>query len=230
MRMPRMSAAVWLPRAAGLALLLAMWLVSGCVYVGDWGASDAFREDFHSTHPMDAGGKVSVESFNGSIEVAGWDQNSVEVNGTKHASFHDALEEIKIDIDSTPGAIRIRAHPGASRFRNAGVRFSIRVPRKAVLELISSSNGRIEIDGVEGDARLRSSNGGIRVLRLKGNLQADTSNGPIEANDLHGNANLHTTNGSVRADASGGSFEATTSNGRIEVRLVDPATTGQVRL
>jgi len=212
-----------------LPLLGAMGLLCGCVYVGDWGDSDAFRQDFHSTHPLDAGGRVSVESFNGSIEVVGWEQNSVEVNGTKHASFREALNDIKVDVDATPAAIRIHASR-ADGFHNAGVRFSIRVPRKAVLELISSSNGRIDVDGVEGNARLRTSNGGIRVQRLKGDLQAETSNGTIETAELNGNASLRTSNGSVRGDASGGWFEAVTSNGRIEVRLMDPATSRPVRL
>ena len=212
-----------------LPLLGVMGALCGCVYVGDWGDSDAFRQDFHSTHPLEAGGKVSVESFNGPIEVAGWDQNSVEINGTKHASFREAMDEIKIDIDATPASVRVRASR-PDGFHNTGVRFSIRVPRNAVLELISSSNGRIDVDGVEGSAHLHTSNGGIRVLRFKGDLQADTSNGTIETGELSGNANLHTSNGSVRGDASGGSFEAVTSNGRIEVRLKDPATTWPVRL
>ena len=214
--------------ALGLCAVSAIGLLCGC-YIGDWGDSDAFREDFHSTHPLEAGGRVSVESFNGPIEVAAWDQNSVEVNGTKHAGFREALDNIKVDVDATPGAVRIRAshHDG---FLRGGVRFSIRVPRKAVLELVSSSNGRIDVDGVEGNARLRTSNGGIRVQRLKGDLQAETSNGPIETVELSGNANLRTSNGSVRGDASGGSFEATTSNGRIEVRLTDSAANGPVRL
>ena len=212
-----------------LPVLGALGLLSGCIYVGDWGDSDAFRQDFHSTHPLEAGGRVSVESFNGPIEVAGWEQNSVEVNGTKHASFREALEDIKVDVDSTPSSVRIRASR-PDGFHNAGVRFSIRVPHKALLELISSSNGRIEVEGVEGNARLHTSNAGIRVQRLKGNLEAETSNGTIETQELSGNANLHTSNGAVRGDASGGSFEAVTSNSRIEVRLTDPATTWPVRL
>ena len=212
-----------------LTALSALVVMSGCIYVGDWGDSDAYREDFHSTHPLEAGGKVSVESFNGPIEVAGWEQNSVEVNGTKHASYRGLLDDIKIDVDSTPGAVRIRARR-PDGFRRGGVRFSIRVPRKAVLELISSSNGRIDVDGVEGSARLHTSNGGIRVLRLKGDLTAETSNGTIETHELSGNTNLHTSNGSVRAEANGGSFEAVTSNGRVEVRLSDPASTWPVRL
>ena len=209
--------------------LLATVSLSGCIYVGDWGDSDAFKQDFHSTHALDPGGRISVESFNGAIDITGWDQSSVEVNGTKHASFHEALDEIKIDVNSTPSSLRIRATRGGDRFRNAGVRFSLRVPRKAVLELVSTSNGRIELDGVEGKARLHSSNGGLRLMRVNGDFEGETSNGPIDAQELRGNANFHTSNGSVHAEASGGSFEAVTSNGRIEVRLNDPAS-GPVRL
>jgi len=210
-------------------LVAAAWLLTGCIYVGDWGDSDAFKQDFHSNYPLAEGGRISVESFNGPIEIAAWDQNSVEINGTKHAGFRDALEEIKIDVNSNPNSLRIRALRGADRFRGAGVRFSLRVPRKAVLELASTSNGRIEVDGIEGKARLHSSNGGMRLTRVKGEFEAETTNGTIDAQDLRGNANFHTSNGSVHAEASGGSFEAVTTNGRIEVRLTDPAS-GPVRL
>ena len=212
-----------------LPLLGAMVLLSSCIDIGDFGDSYAFRQDFHSTHALEPGGRVSVESFNGPIEVVGWDQNSVEVNGTKHASFREALNDIKVDVDATAGAVRIHASR-SDGFHHGGVRFSIRVPRKTILELIASSNGRIDVDGVEGNVRLRTSNGGIRVQRLKGDLEAETSNGTIETQDLSGNANVHTSNGAVRGDASAGSFQAVTSNGRIEVRLIDPAASGPVRL
>lgn len=215
--------------ARSAPLLAAASLLSGCIYVGDWGDSDAFKQDFHSTHPLEAGGRISVESFNGSIEITAWDQSSVEINGTKHASFRDALDEIKIDVNSNPNSLRIRALRGGDRFHGAGVRFSLRVPRQAVLELASTSNGRIEVDGVEGKARLHSSNGGMRLMRVKGEFEAETTNGTIDVQDLRGNANFHTSNGSVHAEASGGSFEAVTTNGRIEVRLNDPAS-GPVRL
>src|SRR5271170_4724550 len=215
--------ALWVPLLAVVASL------TGCISIGDWGDSDAFKQDFHSSHPLDSGGRISVESFNGSIDISAWDQSSVEVNGTKHASFRDALDDIKIDVNATPSALRIRAVRGAERFHNAGVRFSLRVPRNSVLELVSTSNGRIEVDGVEGKARLHTTNGGMRLMRVKGDFEGETTNGGIDAQDFRGNANFHTTNGTVRAEASGGSFEAVTSNGRIELRLNDPAS-GPVRL
>lgn len=203
--------------------------LSGCIYVGNWGPSDAFRTDFHSNYAFRPNGVVTVESFNGSIQVAGWDQNAVEVNGTKHASYRSLVDAIKVDVNATPESIRIRA-VRPDPIGGAGVHFSIRVPRDTTLQLISSSNGRLDVDSVNGNARLKTSNGQIRVSRLKGEVDAETSNATIEAQELTGDANLHTSNGRIRASASGGAMEATTSNGRIEVRLTDPATNRTVRL
>src|SRR5689334_16027618 len=135
-----------------LPLLFAFLLLSGCVEFGDWGPSDAYKEDFHSTHPLNAGGTVSIETFNGPIEVIGWEQNSVEVNGTKYASTRSAVDWIKIDVNATPGAVRIRAIRPTDIHRNLGVRFTVRVPHKVVLERISSSNGQIRVEDVDGNA------------------------------------------------------------------------------
>ena len=212
-----------------LPMLAASLLLGGCLYIEDFDGLDTFHEDFHSTHPLDAGGSVTIEAFNGSIEVRGWEQNSVEVNGTKSGSSQSVLDAIKVEIDSTPGALRIRAVRPPDSYRHMGVRFSIRVPRKAVLELISTSNGRIQVDDTEGRARLHTSNGGIRVNRVKGEVEAHTSNGAIEAQDVEGNVNLQTSNGAIRAETTHGSFEGTTRNGSITARLNEPLGTWPVR-
>ena len=204
-------------------------LLPGCLYLGDFEESDNYHEDFHSTHPLDSGGSVSIETFNGSIELRGWEQNSVEVNGTKSASAKGALDALKIEINATPGSVRIRAVRPPDFYRNMGVRFSIRVPHKALLDLISTSNGKIQVEDLEGRARLRTSNGAIRVSRVKGEVEARTSNGTIEAQDIDGNVNLHTSNGAIRSETMHGSFEGTTSNGSITARLNDPAATWPVR-
>jgi hypothetical protein len=195
-------------------------LMTGCVYVGDWGDSDAFKEDFHSSYPLNPGGTVSLESFNGTIEIVGWEQNSVEVNGTKMASTKHALDAIKLDTTSTPGSLRIRAiRP--SEFQRMGIRFNLRVPHKVVLDLISTSNGKIQVEDTDGTVRLHTSNGAVRLSHVKGEMEVRTSNGAIDAQSVEGNTRFHTSNGSIRAELLHGSFEATTSNGSIEARMRD---------
>jgi DUF4097 and DUF4098 domain-containing protein YvlB len=215
---------------ARLLPLAPILLLTGCVEFGDFGDSEAYKEDFHHTYTLAPGGSVSVETFNGSVELMGWEQNSVEVNATKYASTKSALDAIKIDVSTPGGSVRVRAVKSSDFFRNMGARFTIRVPRKTMLELISTSNGHLRIEDVEGNARLRTSNGGIRMTRLKGEIEARTSNGSIEGDYLDGNAKLHTSNGAIRAEVTHGLFEATTSNGSITARLNDPATTWPVHV
>ena len=213
---------------ARLLPLAPVLLLTGCVEFGDFGDSEAYKEDFHHSYPLNAGGSVSVETFNGSIELMGWEQNSVEVNGTKYASSRSALDAIRMDVTAPGGSVRVRATKSSDFLRNGGARFTVRVPRSTMLDLISTSNGHIRIEDVDGNARLRTSNGAIRITRLKGALEARTSNGAIEVTSVEGDAKLHTSNGSIRAETTHGLFDATTSNGSITARLSDPSTTWPV--
>jgi DUF4097 and DUF4098 domain-containing protein YvlB len=213
--------AVWFPI---LALLLA-----GC---DDWnfGDSDRYKEDFHYTYPLTAGGRLSLDNFNGSVEISSWEKAEVEINGTKYANTQSRLNEIKIDITPSPSSISIRTTPPGDRRGNAGARYVIRVPRKVLLDPITSSNGGIRVDGIDGNVRLRTSNGTVRAMRVNGSLEANTSNGGVEASDVTGNTTIHTSNGTVRAEVKKGRFEATTSNGGINARVFEPDASNPVRL
>lgn len=211
-------------------LAAGLFVLTGCEDFGDWGPSDRYREDFHYSYALKPGGTVSLESFNGSIEVMSWEQPTVEVNGTKYASQKEYLDEMKVDANATPGQVRIRMLRPSFSHGNCGARFSIRVPKQVVLDEIVTSNGPIRVDGIDGNVRVRTSNGGVRVDNLKGELTARTSNGAIELREIEGNVRLHTSNGHIDAEASNGSFEAETSNSKIEARLVNPVSNWPVRL
>jgi DUF4097 and DUF4098 domain-containing protein YvlB len=214
-----------------LPLIAATLLMIGCDDLGDWGNSERFKEDFHGTFPLNAGGTVAVESFNGSVEVFAWDQNSVEVSATKYASTREQLDALKIDVAATsPASVRIRTIRPSGWHGNMGARYTIRVPRRVQLDSITTSNGAVRVEGIDGAAHLRTSNGTIRTTKVHGELDAHTSNGSIEAQDQDGNANLHTSNGAIRVDATHGSFEASTSNSSIVANLKDPATNWPLKL
>jgi DUF4097 and DUF4098 domain-containing protein YvlB len=193
------------------------------------GSSDRYKQDFHYSYPLAAGGRLSLENLNGSIEIYPWEKESVEINGTKYAHSQQALEDIKIDIAAAPGSLQIRTVP-AYGMRKGGARYSIRVPRTVQLDRIVSSNGSIRIEDIEGPANLKSTNGGIRVSRLRGELDARTTNGGIDAADHSGNARLQTSNGGINVELRKGSLNAITSNGGIDVRITEPDESQPVRL
>jgi len=181
---------------------------------------ERFTSDFHYNYPLQPGGRISLETFNGSIEVSGWDQNNIDISGTKSGPTQQAANDLPVSIDHTPEAVAIRVVRPVDRRNHQGARFVIKVPRTAVLERLATSNGAIRtVDGT-GPARLKSSNGSIHVQGLHGNLDAQTSNASVELLDIEGDVVAHTSNGRIRAERLRGTLEATSSNGGIVADLL----------
>ncbi len=212
-----------------LPLICSALLLTGCEF-DEFGPSDRFQSDFHYSYPLGAGGKLTVENFNGAVEITGWDQNTVDISGVKYASTEQLRDAIRIDIQHSESAVNIRTVRPSDHRGNLGARFVVKVPRKIELERITSSNGHVRVIDVDGPARIRTSNGAIRTERLTGNLEAQTTNGSIEAERVSGGANLKTTNGRVRADAVRGPFEASTSNGGIHVHMASNVPNAAMKL
>jgi hypothetical protein len=209
----RKQPALWLAVVAAVTL-------AGCeIDPSDWGESTRYKEDFSYSYKLTPGGRVSVESFNGSVEVIGWDKDTVEVTGTKSASRREVMEQIKIDAISEPGYLRVRAIRPIERNCNCGAKFILRVPSKVVIERVETSNGSLRAENFDGPARMKSSNGSVKLWRVNGDVEATTSNGSIEVSEFSGAATLKTSNGRVRADGIRGSFSADTSNGSIDVTI-----------
>ncbi len=204
---------------------LAALLMTGCDFENfDHGNRE--REEFSYTHNLRPGGRVSVENYNGRVEITGWERDTVEITGTKFAETRAELAAIKIDVAGGGDAVVIRTLRPSDRHGNSGAHYVIKAPRSVDLDKIRSSNGAIRVDGVVGQARLQTSNGSITVTGAAGALNAHTSNGRIEARLVKAARGseilLETSNGGI--DLSMDSFDAnavraSTSNGRITVTL-----------
>jgi hypothetical protein len=204
-------------------------LLAGCE-LEELASPATVKEDFSYSYPLKAGGRLSVESLNGSIRITGWERQEVEIRGTRQASSKELLEAMRIDIVPTAEAVRIRVVRPSGRRGSMGASFTIRAPRQIVVERAETSNGGVEVEDIEGEIRLASSNGGIRAVRIRGDVEASTSNGPVELAECSGAAVLRTSNGRIQAVGVRAPFEATTSNARIEARLAEAAGSGPVKL
>jgi DUF4097 and DUF4098 domain-containing protein YvlB len=200
---------------------LGTFCLMGCEDFGLAGTFDHYREDFHFSYPLSAGGRVELEGFNGSIDIIGWDKDLVEIDGTKYAGSEERLKQIKVDIAPSADAIIIRTIRPLERFGNAGIKYSLHVPRRAELSSIASSNGSIRVESIDGRARLRTSNGSIHASGIHGPLDAQTSNGTIDLSDMIGDTTVRTSNGSIHAEVKKGNFDAHTTNGSITARLLE---------
>lgn len=213
-------------RALLLPALAAGLLSLTACDIEDFHGGPRVERDFHYSYPLGANGKLSVEGFNGGVEVSGWDHDTVDISGTKYARSEQAVDDIQIRIDHTANAVSIRADRPSMSHGNNGVRYVIKAPRGAVIDRVSTSNGGIRIADGAGPARLKTSNGSLHISAWKGSLEAQTSNGGIEAelDAADGPIRLDTSNGSVQVrlpDHLGDDVRVHTSNGGITVRASD---------
>ncbi len=199
--------------AAGLIVL------AGCDFDEMSGGFERYNEDFHFNYPMKSGGRLAVDGFNGSIEVTVWDQETVDISGTKYARTPEYARDLKIEIDHPGDSVSIRAIRPTYSHNNCGVKFAIKVPRKYAIDHLVTSNGAIRAADAVGAARLKSSNGSIEVRNIKGALTAETSNSAVDLTDIDGDVDIRTSNGHIRALGIRGAFDATTSNSSIRASL-----------
>jgi hypothetical protein len=205
-------------------ILLSFGFLTGCG-IEQWGDSNRYQADFHQSHPMKSGDRLYIENFNGSVEIAGWDQQTADISGTKYASAEAILEALKIDVVASGDSIRVRTVRPSGHRGNMGARYVIRVPRGARLEQIQSSNGSLRIRDIDSAARLETSNGAIEVASVGGPITMHTSNGAIRADGVERGIEGTTSNAGIRVVL--GKVEErrpvrlTTSNGSVELAVDD---------
>jgi DUF4097 and DUF4098 domain-containing protein YvlB len=204
------------PAVLGLVLLQAGCDLENLV-------SERYREDLEYSHELKPGGRVTIENFNGLVEVLSWEKDEVRITGTKHASTEADLKNLKVETTVAGESVRIRAVRPDRRSGNMGAKLFIRVPRKVTLEQVATSNGGIRVEDIDGDAKLQTSNGSVQVRRVTGLLDARTSNGTIEADDLGGQTTLRTSNGAIRLGRVRGPVDAITSNASVTARMINSA-------
>jgi DUF4097 and DUF4098 domain-containing protein YvlB len=189
-------------------------LTSCIVGVGDW---ERYNKDFHSSYPLKAGGRLSVETFNGSVDISGWDQDTVDISGTKYGPSQEEADDLRVDIDHSADSVSIHVQRPTDRRNNQGARLTIKIPRGTQLDRIVTSNSAIHTEDGAGPTHLHTSNGSIRVTDLHGQLDAETSNSSIELEGVDGNVRAHTSNGHIRAEHVNGGIEASTSNSGVNI-------------
>ena len=184
-------------------------------------------EVVHSSYPMQPGAKLTVENINGAIEISGWDQSMIDITATKYAETDQLLAQLKVDVAAGGDGVHIRTIPPTDSGQ-VGVKYVLKVPRRAELAEIRSTNGAIRITETEGSANLRTTNGSVHAAKTRGKLEIGTSNGAVHIEENDGETDVHTSNGSIHASAISGPLTAVTSNGAVNLKLAS-TTLGAVK-
>jgi DUF4097 and DUF4098 domain-containing protein YvlB len=181
-------------------------------------STDYFNEDYY----VEENTILSVSTVNGQIEIIGWDEDYISFNAVKKSNFgRDELDLVKIDVNQDEGEIDIEAYYIGDRASQPSVDMNIKIPSFVFVDMVSSSNGAIDIFNVKGDLKASTSNGGIFINGVEGYVTASTSNGRIEIEDTDGVYDLTSSNLGINAEVYYflEDIEISTSNGAIELYI-----------
>ncbi len=127
-------------------------------------------------------------------------------------------EKTKIETETDAAGARVSVVLPENYHWRASISVSIEgvVPRNCSLDL-ETSNGGIGVQGIDGNVEARTSNGAVEAQDIKGNADMWTSNGGIKGEDVGGSVFADTSNGSIQLERVGGPVNASTSNGRVTI-------------
>ncbi|MGE0812208.1 MAG: DUF4097 domain-containing protein [Vicinamibacterales bacterium] len=207
--------------ASAGATLLALALAGCTLNVNTEGATASETHSFKVTGTP----SVTLDTFDGSINVHSWDRPEVEVIVEKQAQDEGALKEIVVEPVQDGDTITLRVRGPASSRRDGiqigvvyspSARLRVAVPRASSLDLVSK-DGSISIEDVSGAVKMRSEDGAIIGLRLSGDIRASTDDGSIRLRESTGRVDVETLDGSIVVNGTLTQLRAKTGDGSVRI-------------
>ena len=159
-------------------------------------AADATKE-VKKTVALEKDGRVSVETYKGSLRVAGWDRPEVEVaarvesdDGCGDSKYQaEMVRDTEIRIEGGGSSLSIESDYSRVKDRHWGfffgscssrpfVRYTISMPKTARLE-IKDYKSEISLNDLGAEIRLNTYKGEVRAAGLAGPMRLDTYKGDV---------------------------------------------------
>src|ERR1700757_4351756 len=165
-------------------------------------ASRAITKEFNQTYPLQPGGSFELQNVNGTVDVQGWDRDTIEIHAVKTAKNRESdLDLRSIDADAKRAVVSVATRYPQNEGVEVAVEYTVHVPHCAHVEHLGTVNGTLRVSGVEAVEDLRTVNGNIEVFEGGGAVHAHTTNGNVHLELLRiqdrSGAIAETTNGSL---------------------------------
>ncbi|HMF07482.1 MAG TPA: DUF4097 family beta strand repeat-containing protein [Thermoanaerobaculia bacterium] len=152
-------------------------------------------KEVHKTVPLDKDGRVTVDTFKGSVDVKTWDRPEIQIDARiePDGDDRDQAEKVKlteIRISGSGAAVAIRSDYHAVEHSHffglfwgddgtmPFVRYTIQMPATCKLE-IEDYKSETRVAGLSSDLKLHTYKGTARVTGLDGAARVDTYKGDV---------------------------------------------------
>ncbi len=196
--------------------------------------------DMKRSFSVKKGGKLTLKTDIGSIDVKTQNSDQVEIeidfkssNSRKLKEFYDDFD-VKFNQDGKDVYVYAEYDRDVWNFwdsigKNIRVHFYITVPKQYHLDL-STAGGSVSVSDLEGEVEANTSGGSLNFGSIQGPITGNTSGGSVTVESCDGRVDVKTSGGSIRLGQVKGNIYARTSGGSIHVDEVkgsiDAATSG----
>ncbi len=195
-------------------------------------SANAFSEiegSIKKVFQVGSGGKLTIETDRGSIEVRTVESDTLEVEVIRKLDARDReeadeiLKDFHIEFSQSGNDVHIHAEFKKDwhslwgwRGRRLRLRYLVSVPRRYNVDL-KTSGGSISVDDLEGEVIGKTSGGSLHFGRIKGAVSGKTSGGSIKLANCAGTTDIRTSGGSITIGEVEGKVTARTSGGSIRI-------------
>ena len=203
-----------------------------CAFLGVCAASaQYFDYSFAQTYKVSAPAKLDLLTSDGHLDIIPSSGNEIRVfyivrraGKLVKTDLQQLEEDFIVEIESSSNAVKIsvkdkRQYKPFSFEHSLAVGFKAYVPKETMCNLITS-DGNIEITGLNGDQHLRTSDGSIELAEIAGSISGRTSDGDVHIRKIKGNVEIQTSDGTIDLESIGGDVIASTSDGNIRLNRV----------
>jgi len=167
------------------------------------------KGEFEKTVPFEPEGSISLENRAGTIEIAGWERNEVEIIAEGVAGEGDDGPSPDIRLGEEASSLWIRPGEESGLDGNSFLNYVLCVPHAVDLREIRNEKGNIFLRNIYGKAAIDLDRGDVRVANYSGGITIAVARGSVDAEVLD-----------LRE---GDEIRITVTSGDIMIRLQDAA-------
>lgn len=188
------------------ALVAAMMLTARSAYAGplnDGSVNETLNAAPNAT--------VRVDNVAGSITVRGWNNSRIQVVGTVRGG-------VTLDFHNAGDHVEIKAMYPENSHSNAEANLTIQVPMASRLS-VNTVSANINAGGLNGDARLESVSGDVKLDSRDANIAGKSVSGDVTITGSAKGAHVsgHSISGDIRINGVDGDVDAGSISGTVHV-------------
>jgi hypothetical protein len=170
---------------------------------------------------------VRLATFEGPITVRGWDRDEVYVEIEKRGGNWDEVRGIELVVEQSGNQVSIEARqPSAKKYafgvvttRTREARIIASVPASSNI-VLRTGDGALNVERVAGRVELRTSDGNVTGLDLKGDLFAHSDEGTLRFEGVDGRCDVATSDGSITLQGRLDALRARTGDGSVVAKVL----------